>query len=51
MGPRKGLFGRRVRYHMNRQTVRYITLGKGRDPYTLGLLNDVMLDKWSGYVK
>ena len=45
MGPQKGLFGRRVRYHMNRQKVRYITLEKARDTYTLGRLKDVMLDK------
>ena len=45
MGPQKGLFGRRVRYHMNRQKVRYITLEKARDPYTSEKLNCVMLDK------
>lgn len=51
MGPQKGLLGRRVRYHMNRQKVRYITLAKWRAPYTSGQLNDVMLDNLSGYVK
>jgi hypothetical protein len=51
MGPRKGLPGRRVRYHMNRRKVRCVTLDKWRDQYTLGQLNDVMLDNCSGYVK
>jgi len=51
MGPRNGLSGRRVRYHMNCQKVRYITLEKWRDPYTLGQLEKVMLDKQVGYVK
>lgn len=45
MGPQKGLIGRRVRYHMNRQKVRCITLEKARDPYTSGELSYVMLDK------
>ena len=54
----RGIFGsrgrfveRRVRYHMIRRKVRCVTVARGHDPYTLEQLENLMLDKQTGYVK